>query len=141
MDTPLKLTNLQIARLLSALNNLEGIRISPNEFRPFAFNPEHSWKIASNIAFLSPVVIAFERAKKHLFSQSKIEEGETVTPENASKAELLFSALEGLEDKVIEVADLEPLSKEKLNVGNDSKQKQNPIPPAVLAALSPILEP
>lgn len=140
MDTPkLKLTNLQLVKLANALASLDGIRLGPQQFEPFNFNPETTWKVANNIAVLADPVAVFERAKKMLMVQNQMADQIQVTAENAKKVADFIVMIEGLEAKEVEVA-LEPLSREKLNVGGDSRKSQNRIPPSVLAALVPILE-
>ncbi len=137
----LELTNLQLVRLTNALGALDGIRLSPTQFEPFQFNPETSWKIAHNLSLLTDMVGIYERARKQLMVANQIPEGEMkVTADNASRVAAFVGAIEGLEDKKVPVDGLEMLSREKLNVGGDSRKAQNRIPPSVLAALSPILE-
>lgn len=140
MEAPTKLTNLQIVKLANALNSLDGIRLSQIQFEPFQFNPETSWRIANNIAVVGPHIETFNRAKKQLGAQYQLAEGMPITAENAQKVSDFMAALDGLEQKTVDVPGLEMISKDKLNVGGDAKKVQNRIPPTVLAALVPILE-
>ena len=140
MEAPTKLTNLQIVRLANALNSLDGIRLSPTQFEPFQFSPDTSWKIANDIAVIATHAESYNRAKKQLATQYQVAEGMAITTENAKSVSDFMGALDGLEQKLVEISGLEPLSRDKLNVGHDPKKNQNRIPATVLAALAPILE-
>ena len=139
--TSLKLTNAKLAALAEGLASLDGIRTKPDEFRPYKFDDENetTWLIADNTEAVAAVLKGFNRAKKSLATQHQIPDGPfQITKENAEQVSGFLAALEALEDREVEVPGLKKISRARLKVG--SGDKKNPIPPSVLAKLSPILE-
>lgn len=136
----LSLTNAQLMKLANGLDALDGIRAKHGEFDPFHFNSETAFKIAVNIALVMEKVVAFERAKKILAVQFQVAERMQITAENAPNVAKFMEALTLLEDKQVEIAGLEKISRASLNVGSDRKKEQNQIPPSALAAIYPLLE-
>lgn len=136
-----KLTNAKLAALAEALAAMDGIRTKPDEFRPYRFDDENetTFLIADNTEAAGNALKSFQRAKKLLAVQYQIPDGPfQFTNDNAERVSAFLAALEALEDREVEVPGLKKISRARLKVGNGDKK--NPIPPSVLAKLSPILE-
>ena len=141
MDTPvLSFTNTQLQKLSAGLAALDGLRTKPDEFEPFRFSPETTWKIASNQTIIADNLQKFERARKSLAAQHKIVDRMTITPENAEQVNAFIQELDVMSEKVLEISGLEKIARDKLNIGFDKDKKQNPVPPSVLVNLLPLLE-
>lgn len=141
MNSPvLTFTNTQLQKLSVGLASLDGIRTSPNDFEPFRFSPDTTWKIASNQTIIADHLQKFERARKSLAVQHKVSEGMKITPENSVQVNAFMQELDVLTEKVIEVSGLEKIGRDKLNIGFDESKKQNAIAPSVLVNLMPLLE-
>lgn len=141
METPvLTFTNAQLQKLSAGLAALDGIRTKPDEFEPFRFSPETTWRIASNQTIIDDKLQAFERARKSLAAQHKVTDRMAITPQNADQVAAFMAGLDELNYCVVNVEGLEKIGRDKLNVGFDREKKQNPIPPSVLANLMLLLE-
>ena len=130
----LTLTNTQLADITAGLCQLDGIRLSADSFKPFKFDDDTVWKIASNHGAAAQALTTFERAKKMLVAQHGMVEGMKVTPENAAQVQAFMAALDALQERPVEVPGLEKIKRSELKVGS------NPIAPSTLARLMPILE-
>jgi hypothetical protein len=141
MSSPVSLTNAKLAALADGLLSLDGLRTSQTEFRPYRFDDagDMAWAIAGNVVVAQDSLRAFERAKKALAAQFDIRENEPManTPENKERAEKFLAALDDLAEKPVSIPGLTPISRKSLNVGPGPKQ--NPVPPSVLAKLTPLL--
>ncbi len=141
METPvLTFTNAQLQKLSAGLAALDGIRTKPDEFEPYRFNPETTWRIASNQTIITDKLQSFERARKSLAAQNKVTDRMAITPHNAEQVAAFMAGLDELNDREVKVEGLEKISRDKLNLGFDREKKQNPIPPSVLVNLMPLLE-
>lgn len=138
-ETPITVTNAQLARLAVGLASLDGWRPKPDEYIPFQFAPETTWKIASNSAIIAASLAPVDKAKKTLAAQYQITDRMQITPENMPRAKDFMEALAMLEEKLVDVSGLEIIAKDKLNLGYDPKKNQNQIAPSVLVMLMPIL--
>lgn len=127
------LTNSQLAELAAGFGQLDGIRLSVDSFKPFKFDDDTVWKIASNHSLIVHALGAFDRAKKMLATRHEIIEGMRVTPENAAQVQEFMIALSVLQEKQVEVSGMSKISRSELKVG------QNQIPPSTLTRLMPIL--
>lgn len=136
----LKLTNAKIAALVAGLAGLDGLRVSPNEFRPYRYDDDNEtiWLIAGNAAILGDALKRFEHAKKLLALQHQVTDGTVITEKNAEQVSKFMQELSTLEEKEVEVEGLQKISRARLKVGKGDKN--NPIPPSVLARLWPLLE-
>lgn len=136
----LKLTNGQLADLSLGLSSLDGLRTSPESFRPYKFDDENetTWLIAENISALEQHIKAFDRAKKIESARYGISNGTKITAENAENVAGFLKAVGDLEEKEIEVTGLQRISRARLKVGKGDKC--NPIPPSVLGKIMPLLE-
>lgn len=135
------LTNAQLERIAGGLAALDGLRLKPGEFEPFNFPAETTFKIANNSALFADRLEATGRAKKILAVKYQVGERMTITAENAQRVSEFMEAAALLDDKLVEVCGVEIISRAALNVGCDAKKNQNRIPPSVLAAIAPLLEP
>ncbi len=141
METPvLTFTNAQLQKLSAGLAALDGIRNKPDEFEPYRFSPDTTWKIASNQTIIADKLQAFERARKSLAAQHKVTDRMAITPQNADQVAAFMAGLDELNDREVKVEGLEKISRDKLNVGSDREKRQNQIPPSVLVNLMALLE-
>ncbi len=141
METPvLTFTNAQLQKLSTGLAALDGIRTKPDEFEPYRFSPDTTWKIASNQTIIADKLQAFERARKSLAAQHKVTDRMAITPQNADQVAAFMAGLDELNDREVKVEGLEKISREKLNFGSDQEKRQNQIPPSVLVNLMALLE-
>lgn len=139
-NAALTLTYDQLVKLGEGLAALDGLRTKANEFEPFLFNPDTTWLIAEGQVFVAEKLKAFTVAKRSLAAQHKITDGMSVNAENSASVSVFMAGLDELNERKVDVAGLQKISREKLNVGHDPKKQQNRIPPSVLAKLQPVLE-
>ena len=131
---PIGLTSSQLSDLALGLGQLDGLRLSPDSFKPFKFEDDTVWKIASNQSLIVAQLAVFDRAKKLLVGQHEMVEGMKITPENAERVQAFMAALDSLQQRVIDVPGLAKIKRSELKVG------ANQISPSTLARLMPILE-
>lgn len=142
-ETPQKdtisLTNARLASLAEGLASLDGLRTSAESFKPYKFDDknETTWLIADSTDLVTDAVKKYGARKKILAVQHGVKEGMTVTAENQASIQAFLEDVEALNETVITLP-LSKISRERLKVGKG--EKENPIPPSVLAKLMPILE-
>lgn len=141
MDEPaITLSYSALESLGAGLTALDGLRPKPGEFEPFLFNPDTTWAIADNLTVVNEKLKPYTAAKKALAAQHKVTDGMAINAENSAGVAAFMAALDLWLEKTVDVKGLTKISREKLNVGHDSKKQQNKIPQTVLSKLSPILE-
>lgn len=134
------ITNAKLADLASALSSLDGLRTSANDFRPYRFDDEGAttWLIAENIVLVQDALRAYQHARRSAAAANKVTDRLVVGPENAERVATFMADLDKLEAKTVTIKGLKKISRKILNAGAGTRQ--NPVPPSVLAKLSPILE-
>lgn len=132
----------QVVDIANGLKRLDGVSRG-REFEPYEFAAKTIWNIAKNGTIFDREVEAFNKAQRATAAESKIYDGDQISPANAARFGAYKDKIEEMKEQVIEVAGVLPLKLSELinrPATTTAKAKTNPILPTILTQIMAIIE-
>jgi hypothetical protein len=145
MPQSIKLTNRQLIALERGLQNTTGLFVSKTEILPYDFDTKVVYAMARDIIAVTSAIEAYNKAFRTIVRAAGYADNERleINSETSKKVAEYQDKIEALKDLEITLDGilLCDLSKVQMKPpGDDKKVKKNPIPPATIADLWPIIK-
>lgn len=142
MGETIKVTNAALDGLVSALNSLDGIKLTGGIQEAFEFADDVQWNLSKNAVICERAKDFHKRGLSDAMKKHKIVQGEQLTEENRDRMVALQAEVDGLDTREVELTGILFVTLAELRTkppAGDRKAGKNLIPISVLKRLNPII--